>query len=321
MTGVEGADGKASACVSCGGGRLSVLGAIPWSISSSSFVGRDLERPVPGGTLYRCESCRLAFKWPRPPQGEINASHSEGELVEWDDSFQGREDWRLAADFISRRGSPRTVLDVGCFDGQFLAQFGDDWGKYGVEVHAQAAIRARERGVRIVGEDLARDLEKISRRFEAVVAFDVIEHVPDPMQLLTRMSSLAAPGGYVLLSSGNTDAPSWRLMGSRYWYCTLPAHISFISPRWCDLAARKLGLEIVQITRFSHVGRRTPMGEAGDWAKNAVYKFAPVVARTLRRLGAGAMNVAAHPELADSPPCFGHSKDHLFVAFRLPGDV
>jgi SAM-dependent methyltransferase len=321
MTGVERAGAEPAACVSCGADGLSVLGAIPWSVSSSSFVGQERDRPVAGGTLYRCRGCSLAFKWPRRPQDEINADHAEGDLVEWDDTFQAREDWRLAADFVSRLGSRRTVLDVGCFDGQFLAQFGDGWGKYGVEVHPQAAARARSRGVRIVGEDLARDLEKIDDRFEAVVAFDVIEHVPDPLELLGWMSSLASPGGYVLLSSGNTDAPSWRFMGSRYWYCTLPAHISFISPRWCRFAARKLGLEVVQVTPFAHVARRTAAREARDWVKNAVYKFAPGIARSLRRRGMGAMDVATHAELADSPPCFGYARDHIFVAFRRPVDV
>src|SRR6266851_1741705 len=68
---------------------------------------------------------------------------------------------------------------VGCFDGSFL----DDpifptEGRFGIEVQPRAAGLARSRGITIVGTDFD-DLRSLDSTYDAVVAFDVIEHVHD----------------------------------------------------------------------------------------------------------------------------------------------
>lgn len=305
-----------NACPCCGSDRVSDLGEIPWSVSSSSFAARQLDRPKVGGRLYNCTSCHLWFKWPRGEQEQINADHAAGEEFESVESISARADWQLAMTLLEQLDLPHTILDVGCFDGQFLSQLDDRWKKYGIEVHKGAATRAAARGITILGRDLAIDLPDLEERFSVVTAFDVVEHTLDPLQFLRAMSQALVPGGQLIVSTGNTSAPSWRFMQSRYWYCTLPAHVSFINPAWCNFAAGRVGLDVVRILRYSHVPVHSIVLEVRDWAKNIVYKYAPAIAASLRQRGFGRLDVHTHPELENSPPCFGYARDHILVAFR-----
>ena len=134
------------------------------------------------------------------------------------------------------------VLDVGCFDGGFFDHVGPGVDRYGVEIHDVAAANATDkRGVQIVAASYT-ELAGLGASFDAVVSFDVIEHVHEPREFLTALAAVVRPGGSVIVGTGNADAPTWRLMGSRYWYSWYPEHISFVSPRWFAQAAPASGL-------------------------------------------------------------------------------
>ena len=80
----------------------------------------------------------------------------------------------------------------------------------------------------------------------------MIEHVANPLAFLRRLRELAHAGGSIVISTGNADAPAWRAFGGRYWYCSFPEHISFVSATWIRAAADALDLEVVEITPFRH---------------------------------------------------------------------
>ena len=107
------------------------------------------------------------------------------------------------------------------------------------------------------------------------------------------------------------------LMGSRYWYCAIAEHISFLSPDWFRKAAEKLGLERKRIEMFSHknVGWLIRVSEV---VKNFVHKFLPSVWRTLRRSGIGGFDCSRHPLLAEHPPSWLSAQDHMIVLLRKP---
>jgi SAM-dependent methyltransferase len=66
--------------------------------------------------------------------------------------------------------------------------------------------------------------------FDVAVLWDVIEHVPQPRELVCEIARVLRPGGLIALSTG--DVRSWlaRLSGPRWHLYTLPEHLSFFSP-------------------------------------------------------------------------------------------
>lgn len=301
------------ACPSCGAGSVRRLGAIP---ASNTFAGRHLDRVLPGGALWRCRACHLVFRYPRLAKQELDALYRLGHDESWPDPVESRADWMLTAKLIAAYPGVKRVLDVGCFDGKLLDYLGSRYEKLGVEIHREAAARAGKRGIRIIAHDFA-ELASHQAVADAVLAVDVIEHTDDPLAFLARLAQAASPGGLVIVATGNTDSPSWRLMGSRYWYCHIAEHISFINPAWVHWAAHRLRLEVVTIQSFSHVESHEKWGRRlRELIVNLAYRASPWMFARLRRLGAGGIDVARFPELLEVPPYWLTAQDHILVVFK-----
>jgi hypothetical protein len=105
-------------------------------------------------------------------------------------------------------------------------------------------------------------------------------------------------------------------MGSRYWYCAIAEHISFINEQWCYHTAKLLHLDVEHIRKFSHIGRSTLSRVVLDVAKNFLYRFAPSVTGELREIGLGGVDASRHKELSYYPPSWASSRDHIVAAFR-----
>ena len=296
-------------CPSCGS-RATDLGEIP---EGRSFAGVELETPLPGGHLLQCNDCHLLWRSPCPDKSVLDALYAAASGDYWSSDGSIRKDFDLAAQFLSKNVEPGgRVLDVGCFDGGLLSRLDTAIQRFGVEINSEARSRAQERGISILGSDLG-DITELGREFDAVVAIDVIEHVHDPYRMLADMAAMVRPGGVVLVSTGNTDAWSWRLMRSRYWYCVVPEHISFINPRWCRAKASSLGLSVENCIRFSHGDPRLRV-RAYELLVNSFYLVLPSLFEFARRLrhrrgpGRGHKNAA--------PPLWMSAWDHMFVVFR-----
>ena len=301
-----------SRCRSCGSAKIRRIGPIP---PGAAFAGRAFTEPIDPGTLYRCEACHLWFRHPVPDETVLHRLYVAGEPGAWQYSADQRRDWQVAHQWAQTLRDGKTILDIGCFDGAFLGLFSPTWVRYGIEMNPKAAETARARGITMLGNDVAH-LGDVHMRFDVVVAFDLLEHVPDPRALLGTMAAVAKPGGSVIVGTGNTAAPSWRLMGSRYWYCAIPEHLSFINPAWCRSAADGLGLELVQLNRYSHAVRRSASGTAGALAKNLLYRTMPSVFGFLRARGFGTLDVRQYPSWARVPPEWMSARDHLLAVFR-----
>jgi len=80
-----------------------------------------------------------------------------------------------------------SVLDGGCFTGEFLNYLGNGWQRYGIEINEAAAQYAQKAGVRVIAKGFSH-IDLLPMQFDAVVAFDIVEHVEDPSFFLRQMS-------------------------------------------------------------------------------------------------------------------------------------
>jgi SAM-dependent methyltransferase len=65
--------------------------------------------------------------------------------------------------------------------------------------------------------------------FDAIVVWDVVEHLWDPRNVLARLVEHLRPGGTLILSTPDIGAPIARLMGSRWAFMTPPEHLGFFN--------------------------------------------------------------------------------------------
>lgn len=305
---MKSAPSNTTLCPSCGGSSY-FIGSIP---PTDIFAGRILLEPLNGGSLYRCKVCQLGFRWPRLSKTELDLLYEDGSDHAWSSSVHLRRDWSVAHKWItSTLSKGDSILDIGCFDGGALESLVGNYKCFGVEIHPKARLLAEQKGISLIGSDFS----DLKGNFGFITAFDVIEHVEDPAIFLRKCLNALRPGGCLLISTGNFDSFTFRMMGSRYWYCTIAEHISFVSPRWFLKHFSEMGCKCEKLITFAHdeasIGRRIK-----EIFMNALYWIHPSIIGALRRFGLGKKNIAKHPILAETPPGWVSASDHFMVLLR-----
>jgi SAM-dependent methyltransferase len=299
----------AQSCPSCGSSDIRCWGPIP---PRPFFAGRARQGLNPG-SLYECNSCGLGFRHPFPAQAELDALYADAPATHWANELEPRPDWKLARGWVTAAEGARDILDIGCWDGQFLADLPRERRLFGVEGAFEATRVAQERGVEVLASRLEELTAKENRpSFDIVTAFDVIEHVREPRAFIATMVGVLRPGGRIIISTGNFHAREFRMMGRSYWYCVNPEHLSFLSPEWIQSACNSLGLKVVRIERFSHIGHR-PVLYAKQAIANCIYKSSPRAFGLIRKIASLRRNIRSESQSAISPPTWMAAPDHFIV--------
>ena len=130
--------------------------------------------------------------------------------------------------FHKTRGSGR-LLDIGCNEGRGLRIYArNGFQAEGLELNETAAAVARKAGFD-VDTCLLEEFHPATP-YDFAVLSNVLEHSPDPRQMLRDVHRILASGGQVWISCPNSQ--SWlRTMFGRYWInWHVPFHAFHFSP-------------------------------------------------------------------------------------------
>jgi 2-polyprenyl-6-hydroxyphenyl methylase/3-demethylubiquinone-9 3-methyltransferase len=155
----------------------------------------------------------------------------------------------------------RACLDVGCGGGilsEGMAEYGAS--VTGIDLApaslAVARLHLAESGHAIRYLEISADalLVDEAEQFDTVTCLEVLEHVPDPAQLVACCAGLVRPGGDVFFSTINRNPKSFAtaIVGAEYLLGLLPRgtheYAKFIQPAELDEWGRTAGLELADVT-------------------------------------------------------------------------
>ena len=99
----------------------------------------------------------------------------------------------------------KRVLSVGCASGRTEAKLVEQGIRViGIELNPQAAGLARNRGIDVIGGDASNGyVDRGSERFDCIIYADVLEHLKEPVAVLSRHVRSLRSGGTVYITVPN----------------------------------------------------------------------------------------------------------------------
>jgi SAM-dependent methyltransferase len=141
------------------------------------------------------------------------------------------------------------ALEIGCGSGAFLGLLNHyGWQVTGVEINETvAATASRELGIEVFAGDW-RAAPYAAESFDYVHLRHVIEHLPEPLDVLRAIARWLKPGGVVYIETPNLDSFACKQL-ERYWtYWDAPRHLYLFSPATLAQAAATAGLAVKKLS-------------------------------------------------------------------------
>ena len=202
--------------------------------------------------VVRCPSCGLLYRHPGIQPEHLGRLYSEGynEFLSGHYGAERRRRYELVMDAFAplfADGAGRRLLDFGCGNGLFMeAAHERGFDPHGVDLAADAVEAARQRpgGAKAYHGSPADVREIAAGGFDVITMWSVLAHLPRPVEDLSMLRGLLAPGGALLILTINANS----LMLKRQldaWGAFTPGHLKFFSPSTLPPMLRRAGFETV----------------------------------------------------------------------------
>lgn len=140
------------------------------------------------------------------------------------------------------------IIDVGCGDGFFLQvakQKG--WNVYGTEFTEKAVEVCSAKGISMKQGPLD-NANYNGIQFDVVTSFEVIEHINNPNEEITKFYSLLRKGGIVYATTPNFNSISRTLLKGTWSVIEYPEHLSYYTASTIKKLFAKHGFRTLSIT-------------------------------------------------------------------------
>ena len=200
-------------------------------------------------SMAQCIDCGLLQMQRHLNNWELRAIYSadyfdRGKYV---DDFAGQREHRRRLSLMRKAGlAPGSrVLDFGTATGEFANAASEHYEVWGSDINADG-INAAARNYpalanRLMINQALRDLD--NEFFDALVLWDVLEHLDDPLGSLTEILRLLKAGGILAVSTPNVGSLIAKLMSTSWHFMTPPEHIALFDKTTLHRLFEQLGLK------------------------------------------------------------------------------
>jgi len=241
-------------CRVCGGSDARTLrpSAYPPEIGISEL--RSMYRASSDHALMdqvvECRACRMVYLAPRLDASLIQGGYEEVE----DPRFVAQNPQRIRTfthslqSIVKRTGidpKGKRLLDIGCAGGACLVAARDlGFEVEGIEPSRWLSAYARSEYALNVRQGILKAGLYPEKSFDVISLWDVLEHVPEPRDILEVVRSLLKADGYLWLNYPNIGSLAARLMGWR-WPFWLSVHLHYYRPHTIRRQVEQAGFEVL----------------------------------------------------------------------------
>jgi SAM-dependent methyltransferase len=244
-------------------------------VADLDHYGTPLEEPF--GSLkflfVRCKRCGTVYLQTRVTQKEVHRYY-EGEYHCYKSYTERGLVFRMLSNMLLRskltfirKHIPRgnnTILDYGCGSGTWLEliqQAKGPWRLIGTDIVPDQIAHVRSLGIEAhTCDENGISSHVVPASVGLIHMFHVIEHIPDPIHALRKLSLILAPGGYIFGQTPNIASWDRALFGPYWSQWHAPRHLTIYTPESLRRQATDAGLEVVAI--------RNSLVSATNWANS-----------------------------------------------------
>ncbi|NWH08248.1 MAG: class I SAM-dependent methyltransferase [Alphaproteobacteria bacterium] len=295
--------------------------------------GQTLDR-AQAYDIIDCETCGFVHALPLPDPAALEQAYREQYYKEEKPDYLSRarsdQEWaelaqrdRLQSFANHLPPGRRVLIDVGSGPGYFLktAQ-AMGWQAIGVEPSSQAAAHTRALGLGVIegffGPALVGELPKA----DALHMNHVLEHVPNPAEILRAAHATLRDGGIVCVNVPNDYSPFQRALrdvdGVRPWWLAPPHHLNYFDFASLNRLLRREGFVPLEETTSFPMEMFILMGEnyiGNDETGRACHARRMRFDLTLEQAGLGEVRRRFYRALAS----VGLGRDACIIARRTDG--
>lgn len=223
--------------------------------SSPSFRTRVRKH---GFTYVECNECGFVYVNPQLNQDAIRDVYNDQDLREFffKEVLLPHVERDQRPEFEGRLSKLRTLvqtpnprlLDVGCAAGLFLslAEKRGFRGE-GLELNELYIDYMKTHRPVIVHKRLLEEMQYPGSSFDIVTLWDVLEHLPRPLETVREVARVLTRGGILALTTINHACINERLLKERWRYYMPPDHLCSFTPALLTWVLNRSGFTVVSI--------------------------------------------------------------------------
>jgi 2-polyprenyl-3-methyl-5-hydroxy-6-metoxy-1,4-benzoquinol methylase len=186
-----------------------------WQAFFQIDVSADL-KAYPDFQLYKCNSTELRFFYPQDIFGSVQL-YEKLMKFEW---YYMADKWEYQVALQDLQNNSKT-LEIGCGHGHFVRQAGNRGFQIeGIDSNERAVLDAQRNGLNVYQSSIPDILIESKSQYDCLCAFQVLEHLPDPLKFLTSCVDLLKSNGLLLLSVPNANS----FLKHQYNLLDMPPH-------------------------------------------------------------------------------------------------
>jgi SAM-dependent methyltransferase len=210
-----------------------------------------------GFRMARCAQCGLVFCNPRPVRAELLRFYAQYFAPSSEDLWERQMRVPFQKEGVAfLKATMRTgrILDVGCGHGFFLDMMRSaGWETTGVEPSPVAARHAVEQlGLNVLC-GIVEDAPLEPESFDAATLWYVLEHVPNPSEVLRAVARAVRRGGWAIVRvpNRNVEVDRWLArfgpVGRRFFLINPPRHLYDYTPTTLGALLEKSGFTVLRM--------------------------------------------------------------------------
>jgi len=265
--------------------------------------------------ILRCTACGLLYIDPWPSEAEMHAVYGENYFQNTaflngaSEGLFGYVDYvaerfnkqpqyaaiaREAAELLGGAERRPRLLEIGCGFGYFLdVAFEENFDVAGLEFNPFAVERLRRKYAFPIFSGALENTRLEPSAYDAVVMFDVVEHLRDPFSALRQIHAAMAPGGVLVLSTVDAESVVSRLIGKRLEdFRRTREHLIFFGRKTMQQVLQDHGFEVLTMRSIGHTFELAFLLARLELYQRHLFG---ALRRLLSRVGLGSLQVYLNP--------------------------